>query len=130
LGFVWPVVWLGIVVLVYATEGRSTARELRMRLFGTKAVGRVTKVKTYSSGTTVETIATAAYTSAEGEHTVSGTVPHNVETGQEITVRYLPAQPEVASLSEGVVMLVFKTFVLSAFAVVLAFIALITIAGA
>lgn len=102
-----------IIIGFYLTEGRSTVRELRLRIQGKVAVGTVTErwqgVGRYGP-------------------TYWATVDPDVSIGQKFPVRYLPSRPQVAVLSEGIVMLAFKTLVVILLTAIIGFFALVTIA--
>ncbi|WP_155375064.1 DUF3592 domain-containing protein [Catellatospora vulcania] len=89
-----------------AIEGPATLREWRLRLSGQTVVGKVTGISRFGN---YGCRGTVRYTVARGRHTVSGHIDPRTTVGQEYTVRYLPSKPQVAVLSEGVFMLLFKT---------------------
>jgi|GEM_PF-6083470 len=110
--------------LFYLTEGRTTVREWRLRLFGQSTIGQVTSVRRSAGSHGLVTRGSVRYSSPRGKHTVTGHVSPDVEVGQDFLVRYLPRNPDVAIMSEGITMLIFKTIVVAVVTAILITIAL------
>ncbi|MCM0674406.1 DUF3592 domain-containing protein [Micromonospora phytophila] len=100
---------MAIFVLFYLTEGRTTVREWRLRLSGQTVNGRVTSVRRSVGRYGPVTRGSVMYSSPQGTHTITGHIAPDAEVGQDFLVRYLPGNPEVAVMSEGVIMLIVKT---------------------
>ncbi|MET8833560.1 DUF3592 domain-containing protein [Micromonospora sp. NPDC004540] len=120
---------MAIFALFYLTEGRTTVREWRLRLFGQTVNGRVTSLRRSAGRYGPVWRGSVTYSSPRGKHTITGHVAPDVEVGQDFLVRYLPGNPEVAVMSEGVVMLIVKTIAAIAVTAILIAIALAVALG-
>lgn len=123
--WVLKIMIVGVFVAFYVGEGHPTVREWRLRLFGRLVTGRVTKVAEHG----YKVSGTVRYTVERRKHTVSGYIDPRTTVGQAFPVRYLPSKPHVATLSEGVPMLLFKTVVVIFVTAILIFLALSVLFG-
>ncbi|SCG53743.1 hypothetical protein GA0074704_2975 [Micromonospora siamensis] len=122
--FYWlsPLLLIAWFTIFYLTLGRTTVWQWRLR-FSSETVtvtGRVIslqrRIGPYRAGTT----GTIQYSTPQGKYTIKDHAGPDLRVGQKYEVRYLPANPKVAIVSDDSNSLVFDTGAVIVVTVILA----------